>query len=181
MHIIQVFSPLLISSRGTIVQIASIAAVFPFAFGSVYNGSKAALLAYSNTLRVELAPFGVKVVSVMAGGVQSRIARTKRALGLHSLYTPIDDFYQERVGYSQAGAMEAPVFAKRVVDRLLGMDSWVSWLLMRNKKLIWEGNLAKVVWFAYSFMWEGFFDPLMKKRFGLWKLQKLMQVADKSK
>ncbi|KAI4125356.1 MAG: hypothetical protein LQ347_005399, partial [Umbilicaria vellea] len=80
MHICQTFSPLLIRAHGTIVQIGSVAAIIPYVFGSVYNASKAALHAYSNTLRVELEPFGVKVMTVVTGGVQSRIARTERWL-----------------------------------------------------------------------------------------------------
>jgi 1-acylglycerone phosphate reductase len=61
------FAPLVIASKGTIVQIGSIAAVMPYVFGSAYNASKAALHAYSSTLRVELEPFGVKVITVITG------------------------------------------------------------------------------------------------------------------
>ncbi|KAI9732544.1 MAG: hypothetical protein M1834_003879 [Cirrosporium novae-zelandiae] len=71
MRMCQVFSPLLIKAKGTIVQTGSLAGVMPYVFGSVYNASKAALHAYSNTLRVELAPFGVKVVTVVTGGVKT--------------------------------------------------------------------------------------------------------------
>lgn len=54
---------LIASGSGHIVQIGSIAGVVPLAFGSTYNASKAALHAYGNTLRVELAPFGFVVNS----------------------------------------------------------------------------------------------------------------------
>ena len=71
----QTFLPLLMKSKGTIVQIGSVAGVsdlwkcaivlqywriqiIPYVFGSVYNASKAALHSWSDTLRVELAPFG---------------------------------------------------------------------------------------------------------------------------
>jgi 1-acylglycerone phosphate reductase len=73
----QTFLPLLIKAKGTIVQIGSVAGVglrsaqlqlqviktnisqiIPYVFGSVYNASKAALHSFSDTLRVELAPFG---------------------------------------------------------------------------------------------------------------------------
>jgi 1-acylglycerone phosphate reductase len=52
MRMCQAFAPLLIAAKGTIVQIGSVAAVMPYVFGSVYNASKAALHAYSNTLRL---------------------------------------------------------------------------------------------------------------------------------
>ncbi len=52
MRMCQAFAPLIIQAKGTIVQIGSLAGVMPYVFGSTYNASKAALHAYSNTLRV---------------------------------------------------------------------------------------------------------------------------------
>lgn len=58
MRMVKEFAAMLIASGdGRIVQIGSTAAVIPVPFSSVYNASKAALHAYSNTIRVELAPF----------------------------------------------------------------------------------------------------------------------------
>jgi 1-acylglycerone phosphate reductase len=58
MRMVKEFAVMLIASGdGRIVQIGSTAAVIPVPFSSVYNASKAALHAYSNTIRVELAPF----------------------------------------------------------------------------------------------------------------------------
>ncbi|KAF4630632.1 hypothetical protein G7Y89_g7506 [Cudoniella acicularis] len=92
----QTFTPLLIataasstSSSGNgalIVNIGSVAAYIPYVFGAIYNASKAALHAYSNTLRLELEPYNVGVMVVVTGGVKSRIARTKRELPEGSLY-----------------------------------------------------------------------------------------------
>ncbi|RAO73776.1 uncharacterized protein BHQ10_009788 [Talaromyces amestolkiae] len=101
----QTFLPLLIKSKGTIVQVGSVAGIIPYVFGSVYNASKAALHSWSDTLRIELAPFGVKVTTVITGGVKSRIARTDRSLPPNSLYRPIDPEYQRRTKHSQEGAM----------------------------------------------------------------------------
>lgn len=101
--IIRELSPLLIRTKGKIVNIGSITAVTPYVFGAVYNATKGALQAYSNTLRLELAPFGVRVILVVTGGVQSRIARTDRTLGEDSLYLPIEEEYLRRVKHSQGG------------------------------------------------------------------------------
>ena len=64
------FADLLIAARGLIVNIASLAAVTPYVFGSVYCASKGAVVSYSRTLRVELQPFGVRVMVAMAGTVR---------------------------------------------------------------------------------------------------------------
>lgn len=56
-RITQTFSTPLINRKGLIVNVGSLAAYAPYVFGSSYNASKAALLAYSNTLRIELSPW----------------------------------------------------------------------------------------------------------------------------
>lgn len=57
MRMVQEFVDLLIAAEGTIVNIGSIAAIMPFAFGAGYNATKGALHSYADTLRVELKPF----------------------------------------------------------------------------------------------------------------------------
>lgn len=100
-RIIRELSPLVIRARGKIVNIGSITAVTPYVFSSIYNATKGALHAYSNTLRLELAPFGVKVMLIVTGGVKSRITRTERELSEESLYLPISAEYHRRVHHSQ--------------------------------------------------------------------------------
>ena len=59
------FIPLLIKSkRGLVMFNSSLASVVPLPYNAPYNAAKAALNAIGDTLRVELAPFGVKVVNV---------------------------------------------------------------------------------------------------------------------
>jgi 1-acylglycerone phosphate reductase len=62
--ITQVFAPLLIQSKATIVNIGSISGVCPTPYTSIYNASCAAVHQWSDTLRLELAPFDVRVVLV---------------------------------------------------------------------------------------------------------------------
>jgi 1-acylglycerone phosphate reductase len=52
------FIPLVIASgKGTIASIASVAGKSPVVFGAAYGTSKAALINFGDTLRIELAPF----------------------------------------------------------------------------------------------------------------------------
>lgn len=145
----QTFAPLLIEARGTVVQIGSVAAIIPYVFSSVYNATKAALHAYSNTLRVELAPFGVKVVTIITGGVQSRIARTDRELPKESFYWPVDEEYQRRVKHSQEGAMSNTDYARSVVRQVFGTT--------RPRRWIWEGKKSWLIWAAQTFLPLGIF------------------------
>lgn len=167
MNMCSTFSPLLIRSRGTIVQIGSIAGVIPYVFGSVYNASKAALHSYSDSLRVEVAPFGVSVITVVTGGVKSNIARTKRALPENSLYADIETVYQGRQKHSQAVGMDNATYARDVVAKVLAGDGWI-W----KRRQIWAGSKANLVHWLITFLGigSGFWDRLMTRMFGLGQL-----------
>lgn len=60
----QAFSRLLIKSKGTIINIGSISGVNPTPWTGIYNASCAAVNIWSDTLRLEMEPFGVKVILV---------------------------------------------------------------------------------------------------------------------
>ncbi|PGH13719.1 hypothetical protein AJ80_06224 [Polytolypa hystricis UAMH7299] len=178
------FVPLLIQAQGTIVQLGSLAGVMPYVFGSVYNASKAALHSFSDTLRVELAPFGVKVTTIITGGVKSQIARTHRSLPPDSLYHPIKEEYNRRQVHSQAGAMPNGVYARKVVTQILyGSAPW-RWIFpwrkagSGTKKWIWAGNKAALVWFlSAGWAWVGVFQFAFTRMFNLWKLKKAFQKS----
>lgn len=161
MRMCQEFAPLLIEAKGTIVQIGSLAGVMPYIFGGVYNASKAALHQYSNTLRVELSPFGVRVVTIVTGGIKSNIARTDRQLPEDSYYIPLSEEYQRRLKHSQEGAMPSEDYAKSVVSKVLRSSP---------PKWVWEGNKAWVVWFLYNYLPKGLMDAVFFRMFNLWKL-----------
>jgi len=169
MHICSVFSPLLIRSRGTIVQIGSIAGIIPYVFGSIYNASKAALHSYSDSLRVELAPFGVSVITVVTGGVKSNIARTERVLPEGSLYADLEENYQRRQKHSQEVGMDNALYAREVVGKVLAGDGWI-W----KRRTIWAGGSANLVRWVSTFVGteSGFWDWIMTRMFGLGQLYK---------
>ncbi|EGC45547.1 short chain dehydrogenase/reductase [Histoplasma capsulatum var. duboisii H88] len=129
----QEFAPLIIKAKGTIVQIGSVAGIIPYVFGGVYNASKAALHSLSDSLRVELAPFGVQVTTIITGGVKSNIARTAHTLPETSLYQPVKAEYARRIGHSQEGALSNEAYARTVVTQILYGSAplrWIRWLLL---------------------------------------------------
>lgn len=144
MMMCKAFAPLLIEAQGTIVQIGSVAGVMPYVFGSAYNASKAALHSYTNTLRLELKPFNVKVLTIVTGGVKSNIARTDRQLPADSIYLPINAEYQRRTKHSQEVGMPNDKYAKSVVNSVLGAG--------KGRRNIWQGNASWLIWFATRFL-----------------------------
>jgi 1-acylglycerone phosphate reductase len=166
--ITKAFTPLLIAAKGLIVNIGSLAAIVPYVFGSIYNASKAALHAYSQTLRLELEPYNVRVMVVVTGGVQSRIARTERLLPDDSLYLEINRDFMRRVTHSQEGAMPHEVYARGVVKEAL-KPVW------RQKKWLWRGNKTMMVWFVSRVLGGWVFDLVLPRMFGLNRLKWLLK------
>lgn len=107
-----------------------------------YGASKAAVRTYGETLRLELAPLGVKVMTLMTGVVTSQIFDNapQNSLAETSYYTPA----AEEIAALTSGrmvvphAMSATVYAQRVVDDALGGRSG----------LRFRGNMASVVQWA---------------------------------
>ncbi len=80
----QAVMPLLKAANGTIINVSSVGGKLTSAMLGAYNASKFALEAISDVMRVELAPFGVKVAVIEPGASPTAIWQTsmKRALGM---------------------------------------------------------------------------------------------------
>lgn len=65
--------PMLRAAKGRVVNISSISGLVALPGVSVYAGSKHAVEAITDSLRVELQPFGVKVIAVEPGGIKTPI------------------------------------------------------------------------------------------------------------
>lgn len=61
------------AAAGTIVNIGSVTALMPEAFDAVYSATKAFVLAFTQSLRAELAPRGVTVQAVLPGATRTAI------------------------------------------------------------------------------------------------------------
>ncbi len=81
----QAVLPLIKAGRGTIVNVSSQGGRVSFPINGAYCASKFALEALSDALRLEVAPFGVKVVVVEPGGSPTAIWQTGRERGLRTI------------------------------------------------------------------------------------------------
>ncbi|KZV83192.1 NAD(P)-binding protein [Exidia glandulosa HHB12029] len=161
MRMVRHFVPLLIPVKGKIVTVGSIVGIAPYPWGSAYNASKAALHQYLDTLRIELSPFGIEVVTLMTGGVRSKIGANNpnygKDLPQSSLYHPIADRIKARVTDLQHGAMPADVYARQVV----------SVVLRRSPSRYWLGNFAWTAWILSSFFPRSIWGVLIPRVSGL--------------
>lgn len=152
---------------GLIVNIGSVSGILVSPFSGAYCASKSALHAVTDALRMELAPFGVCVVCVQPGGVESdfgRHARERVVAGSSdsSAYAPIRAFIDARANASQDRAMSAAEFAARLCDRLEKDPPAPVIRIGRN-----AGYYAAMGRFAPKRL----LDRILSKRFGLTKLK----------
>ena len=81
-QVIQAFTPSLRVSRGRIINMSSIAGRIANPFMGAYCASKFALEAYSDALRMELAPWGIRVSLVEPGPIKTPIWEKSSAAAL---------------------------------------------------------------------------------------------------
>jgi NAD(P)-dependent dehydrogenase (short-subunit alcohol dehydrogenase family) len=75
----QAFLPLIRQARGRIVNISSVGAHIAMPFGGVLGAAKSALGVLTDALRLELRPFGVRVVTIEPGAINT--AALEKTLG----------------------------------------------------------------------------------------------------
>lgn len=154
------------SNKGAVIaNIGSIVGLFTTPFAAAYCSSKAALHALSDALRMEVAAFGIHVVTVQPGGVRSSFgdhAQEAMQLPANSPYHGVEQGIRARAQAGQVGALAADVFVVPVVDALLRARPPVRIRGGRGSFILpWLKLLLPTRWF----------DAMLSRRFGLhgWK------------
>ncbi|MCQ4138223.1 SDR family NAD(P)-dependent oxidoreductase [Rhodococcus rhodochrous] len=106
---------------GTIVNINSASTLLPLPFLGPYRAAKGALASFSETLRTETAPFGIRVVEIMPGavttGLTSGSMTTKVADAVdYPVYAPMARRQREYFTANALKSLEAAEAAKVIVD-----------------------------------------------------------------
>lgn len=162
----QAFLPLLLESSngGMIVNQTSVGAVTTIPFQAIYNASKAAMAMLSDSLRLELQPFGITVVDLRTGVVRTNLIKNLNAsqqpsLPKGSIYEPAKEAVEKALrqeGFEDQGR-PAEKWAKLVVQDLLKK---------KPPPVIWRGESAWLTRLA-TVLPFGMFDGMVKKLTGL--------------
>jgi 1-acylglycerone phosphate reductase len=139
------FLPLLRKSEhgGMVVNNTSLASVFAPPFQGGYAASKSAAASISEVMRLELAPFGVKVIELKTGNIKSNIFKNLKTTSIpeNSIYQVAKDAVEATMrgdGFADGGT-EAHIWAEGVVGDLSKMYPPIQ---------IWRGDkagLARIV------------------------------------
>jgi len=150
---VKAFSPSIIAAQGKIINIGAVTGVMTQAYWGINCSCKAALHMLGDTLRLELAPFGVQVVTVITGTVNTTFFEHQA----NYLEVPEDSRYrslQSQINYSSSAEewrpwTEPSDFAAGVVANALKKNS---------KAWYWRGANTFLTWFAVTFLPHAFLD-----------------------
>lgn len=162
-RLVREFIPLLINAKGVIGFTGSVAGKTPFPFSSIYGATKAAIHQYAAVLRLELKPFGVKVINVVTGGVKTNIA-DNRPIPLNSLYR-VDESFEEAIFERQNMAarnnpISAEEYAKQVVDDFEGATT-------SGYLNVYRGHMAYLLAFVTFFVPRRLLEIVFIRKFKL--------------
>ncbi|KAF2850854.1 NAD(P)-binding protein [Plenodomus tracheiphilus IPT5] len=182
MDMVAAFTPLLLaavsdSSRPpVIINTASILAVVPYPFSAAYNASKAAVASYSDTLRVELEPLGIKVVTLYMGVVSTGLfSPSSIEFQPNGLFVEAEAGVRKRgEDHIKTGAKPAE-FAKQVVATVLKQKRGPG-----KGEYVWKGAMATIIWFLSVVGGRKVFDSTNAKEIG-WNDQVKRAIAERGR
>lgn len=135
----QTFASLITTARGIIVNICSISAHVHTPWMGFYGASRAAAEVMSETMRLEMAPLGVRVISLVTGAVTSNIM-TNGTISELSDTSPFKSAEKEIVALARGknghARMPAETFAIKVVDDVFG----------GAQGKLWRGQMASIIY-----------------------------------
>lgn len=153
---------------GRIVNIGSVSGIVATPFAGAYCASKSAVHALSDSMRMELAPFGVQVIVVQPGAVRSDFgaAASKGAASATlpgSLYAAVAAAIDARAHAGQVGAITAEDFATQMFEAVLAE---------RPKPAVRIGPQTRLLPFMKRYLPTATQDYLLSNKFQLKRLRK---------
>ena len=171
MELTKICLPLLManndSANAQVVNIGSVSGITPTPFSGAYCATKAALHALSDAQRMELKPFGIDVIIVQPGAIESKfgdnsLANVLQRITPESLYAPLKEAIKARATASQDNPTPASEFAKILIAQLLN----------NPKAVIRIGNGSFGLPLLKRWLPEPILDKILSKKFNLPSLAK---------
>ena len=159
----QALFPALRKRKGLVVNIGSVSGVLVTPFAGAYCASKAAVHALSDALRMELAPFGVRLMEVQPGAINTSFAKNAGAqaellINEHSPWWPLREGIRARSQASQDKPTPASEFAADVLKAVQQAQP---------PRLLRSGNGSRALPLMAALLPKGLLEKVLKKRFGL--------------
>lgn len=161
--------PLLTSQQSAqVVNLGSVSGITTTPFSGAYCATKAALHSLSDAHRMELAPFGIEVITVQPGAIESKfgdnsLANVLSRITPESLYAPLKDAIKARAMASQDNPTPAAEFAESLVEQLLN----------NPKPVIRIGNGSSALPLLKRWLPTKMLDKILSKKFNLSSLKKM--------
>src|SRR5471032_2779876 len=159
----QALFPALRRAKGLVVNIGSVSGVLVTPFAGAYCASKAAVHALSDALRLELAPFDIRVMEVQPGAIASSFANNagreaEQLISENSPWWPIREGIRARAKASQNNPTPAASLARDLLDAVQKTNP---------PRLLRLGNGCRALPLMAWLLPKGLLEAVLKKRFGL--------------
>ena len=150
-------------NKGLVVNVGSVSGVLVTPFAGAYCASKAAVHALSDALRMELAPFAIRVLEVQPGAIDTSFAKNASAqaeqlIGQQSAWWPVRDGIRARAKASQDNPTAVTAFADAVLKAVQKT---------RPPMLLRYGNGSRAMPLLAALVPSGLLQKILMKRFGL--------------
>ncbi|MEQ3634393.1 SDR family oxidoreductase [Thalassolituus sp.] len=159
--------PLLRAANGAqVVNIGSVSGILTTPFSGAYCATKAALHSLSDAMRMELAPFKIRVITVQPGAIQSSFGENSLSsvsglIAEDSLYEPVKADIEARAMASQQHPTTAADFCATLLSILKDNPGAVVRIGNGSMALPLMRRLLPISWL----------DAILSKKFGLNKLR----------
>ncbi|MCY1393992.1 short chain dehydrogenase [compost metagenome] len=132
-------------------------------FAGAYCASKAAVHALSDALRLELAPFGIRLMEVQPGAIASSFGANanremENVVDEHSPWWPLRESIRARANASQDKPTPASEFARQLLHAVRTQP---------ERRLLRIGNGSRALPFLARWLPAALVDKALKRRFGL--------------
>lgn len=150
-------------NQGLVVNIGSVSGVLVTPFAGAYCASKAAVHAMSDALRMELAPFGMAVMEVQPGAIDTKFAsnashQAEQLIHEQSPWWPLREGIRARANASQTNPTPADDFAQDVLKAVQQANP---------PRLLRSGNGSRALVLMERLLPKALLERILSKRFKL--------------